>query len=247
MEVLSNQKISVGPPFYQKLMIPFLIPFLIFMSLGPRLKWIKDKFIKLNYVQLIFFIISLLMSYTLVKYSSVKYLFLTLLLATAIYLFFSSFVDLFKKSIQYPQKISHLAFSVLILSILLNGIYSKEFNSNMRVGDEIDFMNKKIIFKSINFESKDNYNLLQGNFQIEEVGKKNLNFFPEIRIYNQPIISTSEADIKTNLLNDNFIVISLLKEGEIFNVRYQHKPFMIWIWISLIVLTCGGTLSFIKR
>ena len=88
---------------------------------------------------------------------------------------------------------------------------------------------------------------MRGNFEIEEVGKKNLNFSPEIRIYNQPIISTSEADIKTNLLNDNFIVISLLKEGEIFNVRYQHKPFMIWIWISLIVLTCGGTLSFVRR
>ena len=246
-EVLSSQKISVGPPFYQKLMIPFLIPFFIFMSFGPRLKWIKDKFIKLNYTQLSFFIIALFLSYTLIKYSSVKYLFVTVLIATAIYLFFSSFADLFKKSIQYPQKISHLAFSIFIISILINGIYSKEFNSNMRVGDEIDFMNKKIKFKSINFESKDNYNLLRGNFEIQEIGKKNLNFFPEIRIYTQPIISTSEADIKTNLLNDNFIVISLLKEGEIFNVRYQHKPFMIWIWISLIILTFGGTLSLIRR
>ena len=217
------------------------------MSFGPRLKWIKDKFIKLNYTQLSFFIIALFLSYTLIKYSSVKYLFVTVLIATAIYLFFSSFADLFKKSIQYPQKISHLAFSIFIISILINGIYSKEFNSNMRVGDEIDFMNKKIKFKSINFESKDNYNLLRGNFEIQEIGKKNLNFFPEIRIYTQPIISTSEADIKTNLLNDNFIVISLLKEGEIFNVRYQQKPFMIWIWISLIILTFGGTLSLIRR
>ena len=43
LEVVVNEKISVGAPFYHKLMVPFLIPFFIFMSIGPRLKWIKDN------------------------------------------------------------------------------------------------------------------------------------------------------------------------------------------------------------
>ena len=43
LEVFTNEKISVGPPFFQKLIIPFLVPFLIFMSFGPRLKWIKGN------------------------------------------------------------------------------------------------------------------------------------------------------------------------------------------------------------
>ena len=49
LEVLNGSKISVGPPFYHNLLIPFLIPFLIFMSFGPSLKWIKDKLKKFNY------------------------------------------------------------------------------------------------------------------------------------------------------------------------------------------------------
>ena len=44
LEVIANEKISVGPPFYNKLLIPFLIPFLIFMTIGPNTKWIKDNF-----------------------------------------------------------------------------------------------------------------------------------------------------------------------------------------------------------
>ena len=44
LDVISSQQISVGPPFYHKLIIPFLIPFLIFMALGPQLKWIKSEF-----------------------------------------------------------------------------------------------------------------------------------------------------------------------------------------------------------
>ena len=132
------------------------------------------------------------------------------------------------------------------MSILLNGIYSEEFNSNMKVGDELKFIDKTIKFKGINFDEKDNYKLLRGDFEVIDSGKNTLNFNPEIRIYNQPVISTSEADIKTNLFNDNFIVFTLLKDNEIFNVRYQHKPFMIWIWISIIMLAFGGTLAVIK-
>ena len=247
LEVISNEKISVGAPFYHKLMVPFLIPFFIFMSIGPRLKWIKDKFTKINYYQILILILSLVISYLIVEYSGVKYLFSTILISTSIFLFYNSASDLVKKNIQFPQKISHFAFSLLIISILVNGIYSKEINSNMKVGDNLTFMNKKIEFKSINFEKQDNYNLLRGNFEITEEGKIPINFRPEIRIYDQPVISTSEADIKTNLLNDNFIVFSLLKEGEVFNVRYQQKPFMIWIWISLIMLAFGGSLALIKK
>ncbi len=246
LEVFTNEKISVGPPFYQKLMIPFLIPFFIFMSFGPRVKWINDKLKKINYTQILVFISSLIIAYIIFTNSSVSYLFSSFLIAASIFLVLNSLRDFFSKSIQIPQKISHFSFSILILSILLNGIYSEEFNSNMKVGDELKFIDKTIKFKGINFDEKDNYKLLRGDFEVIDSEKNKLNFNPEIRIYNQPVISTSEADIKTNLFNDNFIVFTLLKDNEIFNVRYQHKPFMIWIWISIIMLAFGGTLAVIK-
>ena len=43
LDVISSEKISVGPPFYHKLIAPFLIPFLLVMAMGPRLKWIRSK------------------------------------------------------------------------------------------------------------------------------------------------------------------------------------------------------------
>ena len=42
LDVISSEKISIGPPFYHKLIIPFLIPFLLAMAIGPKLKWIKS-------------------------------------------------------------------------------------------------------------------------------------------------------------------------------------------------------------
>ena len=101
----------------------------------------------------------------------------------------------------------------------------------MKEGDQISFKEKIIKFKTISFEKENNYKLMKGNFELFEPGKITINFSPEIRVYDQPKISTSEADIKTNLFNDNFIVFSLLSDDGMFNVRYQHKPFMIWIWV----------------
>ena len=70
---------------------------------------------------------------------------------------------------------------------------------------------------------------------------------PELRIYNQPNIITSEADIKTNLLTDKFMTMNYVQNQEYFNIRYQVKPFMIWIWVSVILISFGGFLSFFKK
>ena len=70
---------------------------------------------------------------------------------------------------------------------------------------------------------------------------------PEIRIFNQPEILTSEADIKSDIFSDKFLVVNLLKDDGYFNVRYQIKPFMLWIWASIVLLSIGGMLSLIRR
>jgi cytochrome c-type biogenesis protein CcmF len=70
---------------------------------------------------------------------------------------------------------------------------------------------------------------------------------PELRIYNQPNIITSEAYIKTSLISDKFIVINLVPNQDYFNIRYQVKPFMIWIWLSVVLISFGGLSSFMKK
>ena len=66
-------------------------------------------------------------------------------------------------------------------------------------------------------------------------------------IRDRPVIATSEADIKTTLMSDKFIVINLVQNQDFFNVRYQVKPFMLWIWLSVILISFGGIVSFLKK
>ena len=249
LEVISNHKISVGPPFFNKLIIPFLIPFLIFMSIGPNFNWIKNVKFK-NKIPLIFFLIlNIIIAFLILKNIGEAKLNLTLLLAASIYLFFTTFKDLIKKTKfkNYSQQISHFGFALLILSIVMNAFLSREITTNLKVGEEINFNDNKIKFENIEINDVKNYKKLTAFFTIQE-NSSNFLFKPEIRIYNQPVIITSEADIKTNIFMDRFLVINLIKEDyEYFNVRYQEKPLMIWIWFSVLLITFGGLISLFKQ
>jgi len=247
LDVISSEKISVGPPFYQKLIVPFLIPFLLFMSLGPRLKWIKSKIENKNSL-IITFTISVMLTFFIIKNLTADLLFYTVLISAAFFLFFTTLKELFiKKFNNISQTISHFGFSILILSILFNSILSSEIITNIKIGERYDYNKGEIFFKKIEEKKESNFNSIIASFEIKNKNGKTIELKPEIRIYNQPVIITSEADIRTTLLEDKFLVMNLVKGNEYFNIRYQVKPFMVWIWISVLLLCLGGLMSLFKR
>ncbi len=247
LEVITTNKISVGPPFYNKLILPFLIPFLIAMAIGPKLNWIKSDF-KDKLYMIIFLIISFLLSALIIKQFDINFLINTILVSSAFFLFFSTLREfLIKKFKNLPQNIAHFGFSLLILSILFNNIFSEEVITNLKIGET--FKSEKFIinFENIDQEDKKNFKSIIGKFNVKNFDGSLDILNPELRIYNQPNIITSEADIKTNLLTDKFMTMNYVQNQEYFNIRYQVKPFMIWIWISVILISFAGFLSFFKN
>jgi len=248
LEVIANEKISVGPPFYNKLLIPFLIPFLFFMSIGPSMKWIRHNIKLINVRLILLFLLSSFVSYLILIRTNLNTLFTTILLVVSIYLFFITVRDFFiKNQKNFSQKISHFGFSLLILSIVLNGIFSSEVITNIKIGEKYEFSNGSIYFENIKSSKKQNYMSFVGTFRIIENNNKEILLRPELRIFNQPITITSEADIKTNFIGDKFLVMNLVKGNEYYNIRYQTKPFMIWIWLSAILMGSGALTNFFKR
>ena len=247
LEVINSEKISVGPPFYNKLIIPFLVPFLFGMAIGPKLKWVKSDFKNKLYL-VIFLITSFLLSALIVKNFNISFLINTILVTSAFYLFFITLRDfLIKRFNNFSQNISHFGFSLLILSILLNNIFSTEIITNLKVGETFELKKTKIIFEGIDEKNIKNYNVVIGKFIIENFNGDTEILKPELRIYNQPNIITIESAIKTNLFTDKFITMNYVQNQEYFNIRYQEKPLMIWIWISVILISLSGLLSVLKK
>ena len=247
LEVLSSEKISVGPPFYNKLIIPFLVPFLLAMAIGPKLKWIKSELEnKLNLI--LFLIISLLLSIFIIRNLDINFLINTILVTSAFYLFLITLKDFFSKKFKnLSQNFAHFSFSLLILSILFNNFLSTEIITNLKINETYENDALKINFEGIEQRDEQNFKAIIGKFVIEHNGGQTDIMQPELRIYNQPNIITSEADIKTTLYKDKFMTMNSVQNQEYFNIRYQVKPFMIWIWLSTFLISLSGLIGFFKK
>ena len=179
LDVISSQKISVGPPFYHKLIIPFLIPFLFMMAIGPKLKWIKSQLEDKIYL-ISFLIISILLAFLVLKNFNQNILINTILISSALYLFFITLRDFFvKKYKNISQNIAHFGFSLLILSILFNNLFASEIITNLKVGETFENSKTKIVFENIDQKKEKNYNAIVANFSISNLNGEEDRFSPE--------------------------------------------------------------------
>ncbi len=247
-DAISNNKISVGPPFYNSVIIPVVIAFLFFMAIGPQTKWIKNKFSNLKSILLILggaIIINFSIVYFFKSYGLIS----NLILISSLFLIMSSIFDFFKKSrLILPRIISHLSFGFLILFIGLNHNFSVEKEFNLKLGEAKKIDDYEFALLDLKLNQETNYKAVVGKLEVNNSNTMQRRIlYPEIRIYDNPQTLTYEASIQTNFLGDHYLTMSNIDRSEYYNIKFQHKPLMIWIWISVILLSLGGFLSLFKN
>ena len=248
-DALSQNKISVGPPFYNAIIFPVVVIFLIFMAIGPNASWIKNKFdnIKLYFLILLGAILINLMIILFFKNFSILSNFIII---SALFLILSSLKDFViskkKNNLDLARIIAHASFGFLVLFIGLNHIFSIEKDYNMKIGEIKKFDKYSIEFKNLELKDFTNYQAVVGEFEILKGKDRNI-LKPEIRIYSDPKTLTYEASIKTSFIKDHYLTMSNIDRSDYYNIKFQEKPLMIWIWLSVIMIVIGGLLRFFKN
>ncbi|MBT3693715.1 MAG: heme lyase CcmF/NrfE family subunit, partial [Candidatus Pelagibacter sp.] len=250
-DVLTGNKISIGPPFYNVVIIPVVVIFLLIMAIGPKVKWIKEKFNNLkNYLLILlgsilinFLIIFLFKSYSILS---------NLIIISSLFLIISSLIDAFKSfkknKTDFARIISHASFGFLIMFIGLNDIFSVEKDYNIKLGETKNFDNYSIKLQNLETENFSNYKAVIGSLEIKnnKTNRKKI-LKPEIRIYENPQTLTYEAAITTSVLKDYYLTMSNIDRSDYYNIKFQKKPLMIWIWISVVMITIGGFLRLFQN
>ena len=249
LDTLTGKKISVGPPYYNFILAPFLIPLLFLMTSGPKHKWIRSE-VK-NFFNIILFL-SLLLFLILFFLINESDLLINLILLFSIYLIVQTVFDFYEglknRKIKFSRIISHFGFGLLIFFISINHIFSTENNFNIKPGEKKDTKDYVIKFETLKASSTNNYKSIIGHFEILNKKKLTKQYLkPEIRFYNQPETITYEASINSNFFSDRYLTMSNISDTNIFNIKFQKKPFMNLIWFSVLLISFGGILSFFNR
>jgi len=243
-DALTDNKISVGPPFYNAIIFPVVVVFLLFMALGPKAKWIKNKFENIRTYILILtgaIVLNLAIIFFFKSYSILS----NFIIISALFLIISSLIDiskaLKKNKLDFARIISHTSFGFLVLFIGLNDIFSLEKDYNIKLGETKKFENYSIQLQNLDLKNYKNYQAVIGKLEIKNINSNQTNVLnPEIRIYDKPKTLTYEAAIKTSLIKDYYLTMSNIDRSDYYNIKFQKKPLMAWIWISVIMIAVGG-------
>ena len=249
LDTITGSKISVGPPYYNLILAPFLIPLLFLMTSGPNYKWISNEIRSLFNLVLVLSVTLFLITFFFIKENNFL---INLILFFSIYLITQTLFDFYesfkKKNINISRIISHLGFGLLIFFIYINHIFSVENNFNLKLGETKKTDYYTIKFVNLEEQSIKNYKSIIGYFNVSN--KKNFTskeLKPEIRVYDKPFTITYEASINSNLFSDTYLTMSNISDTDVFNIKFQVKPFMNLIWLSVLLLSLGGVLNFFKR
>jgi len=246
IEAFTNNKISVGTPYYNSTIVPIMIPAILIMGIGPILSWGKvDIFRTLKKIFpniLLTGVITLLVFLYYQSYSFIGIVGIIL----AFWIIFNNMTLLFRKkeNLSSGMLIAHLGIGLLILGITGSSVWQIEKIIRMKVNNEIKIEKYNIAFKEINQIKGPNYIALQGSFFVYDEKKKIIaKLKPENRYYPVTNNFTTETSIHTNLLGDLYIVLGEGNIDEGWVVRIYYNPLVAWIWIGALTIFLGGIVS----
>ncbi|OGS74160.1 MAG: c-type cytochrome biogenesis protein CcmF [Gallionellales bacterium GWA2_60_142] len=264
MDALGQGKLSVGPPYFEAVFVPLMIPMLLLMGLGPLARWKKVDAPELaRRVRWAFgaaLVIALLLPLTMGKWSVM----VSVGLLLAFWIIASVSLSLrerlagrddFMQRLRgqslsyYGMQLAHLGVAVFIIGVTMVKGYETERDVRMDVGDVLNTGGYEFRFNGVTEEQGPNYVAGKGHVTISKDGKVVTELYPEKRQYNVSGMPMTEAAIDTGLLGDLYVSLGepIPDSNGAWAVRVYIKPFVDWIWAGCLLMSLGGVLAISDR
>ena len=253
IEVLTNDRISVGGPYFNSTVIPIMIPGFLLMSVAPILSWQTNKLRRAKYYVIGFIFISLIV--LIQSYFSTFNSWGVIGLILGIWIIFASLMAIvFSYKINFNFKflqkinphIAHIGVGIAILGITCSSVFKEEYQYNLIKGEDFQIKNTNILFNNIEETNELNYQALRANFVI----KKNGNLIGEVKAgknyYPVSKIITSEAGILHEWFRDVYFILGDQKNNEFF-IKVFVNPFVSFIWLGVVIMVYSGLVGIKRR
>ena len=260
---LGMGSISIGAPFFNQMFTFLIVPFVLFMGVGPLTRW-KSQSPQALYKQLLIaFGLSLSAAFLVnASFESSTYM-AALGLVMSFWIVVTTIMEIQQRIepqlsagkstlIQSLRKLTpshwgmvlgHLGFAVTIMGIALVSAYNVERNVRMAVGDGITLQGYEFVFKDVSQYTGPNYTADVGHVDVFRHGKQVASLAAEKRFYQVQRNVMTEAGIDSGLTRDLFVALGeQLKNGD-WSLRIYVKPFINWIWLGAFIMALGGVLS----
>lgn len=269
VEAVTEEKISVGPPYFNATFIPFMLPLVIIMGVGPFLSWkradLPGIWQRLRWVFGVAIGVAGIVWYfqtdgpllAVVSIGIAAWVFVATLRewAMRIKLFDLPLSQSLRRARNLPRAahgmtLAHLGVAMLVLGFVGSTAWKEERVLFAEPGTTVEIAGFEVIFDGVEQLRGPNYIAQRGQLRVLKDGSEIAKLHPERRSYPVAGTSTTESAIRSTLVGDLYVTISEpaadTASGE-WNLRILYEPLVNWIWIGATMLVLGGSLSLSDR
>ena len=249
-----GDKISVGPPYFNKATVPIAVLLMLALLVGPLLRWRRDDLGRLKYWLIGAAVILLLSCLAIWKIAPQIGIFPLLGIALSLALAVAAWMPLRgRKLLRTPfpvfgMVIAHFGLAVSVFGMAAESGFSSETLTALAPGESAKVAGWEVKLNDVNPVVGDNWVAVEG----EMIAAKNGNEFalhPQSRQFFKPPMQTSEAALLTRWNGQLYVVIAQPdQEGDgRWQVRLWWKPFVTFIWGGAILIALGGAIALLGR
>ncbi len=259
LDALGLGKLSVGPPYFNTVFIPLMVPALVLMAVGPVANWKSAKVTALT-KQLrlpagVALIAGIGVPFLLGRWSvfAASGVALAAWIGTAV---ITGVIQRMRATrsglLAQPRSwlgmhVAHLGIAVFVAGVTLVTGYETEQDLRMVPGDTATAGGYQLTFQGVNKALGPNYKADVGDVLLSRNGQALRTLHPEKRTYFSSDMPMTEAAIDANGLRHVYVALGEPLDEEAWGVRIYYKPFVDWIWIGSILMALGGLLAISDR
>ncbi len=245
LELVNSEKISVGPPYFNFVILFPCIPLLIFVGLAMFSTW-NGKGSKLllrsSRVALLSILIGLVLSLLILSYDTPL---TTIGLILAVWTIITGCLPLIRSRVSglvknLPMALAHIGLGIMVLGITVTSSYGITFDDTLGFGQSKTVGEYEFKLITINDRTGPNYMAKVAMVEIYSENQKIGTVFPEKRVYDTTSPSMTEAGIEANLFRDLFVALGEDLGGDIWSMHLQYKPLLRLIWLGPFIMILGG-------
>ena len=254
-DYLYDERISVGPPYYNAIFAPitFLASIFLVLSLGSLWQRSSQLFFINSFLSMSIILSIALTAYASWFYQDFQWWFLggiftgSLILIRYILLIINSLAT--KAFFNKASAIAHIGLSILILATTLNSSLSFEKIINIKPGETYTADGYSFYLIDFDLINESNYDSVRAKFSVKNtnISRDVFYMFPEKRKYFIRGQITSESAIKITPLKDIYMTLGDQLDDGNWVVNIQYNFFIRWIWFSAAIMCLGSFVALIEK
>jgi len=257
IDALNLGKLSVGPPYFNAVFAPLLVPTVFLMIPGSVARWrdanVREIAHKLRWTFAGAVALAVLLPFVLGGWS----------IGAAFGLFLGCWVALgtAQQVIErvgkpgrigasfWGQHIAHFGMAVLVIGITGVKCCEVERDVRMQIGDVVTIAPYTFRLNSLDEVRGPNYKAVRADVQVLRNDKIIEILQPEKRRYFSSAMAMTEAGIDSGFMRDLYVSLGepLDDARTEWSMRVYYKPFVPWLWGGVLLMVLGGVLAALDR